>query len=287
MSHRTIRAAAVGALAVMLAGVAAPAAAVDKEHRQLAADIRMLQDQSQQLQNLLGTLGEAVKAINARLDEQAETNRKAFADQKIVIDNLSSDVRVIREKLDDNNVRIGSLAQEVDALRQSLQQAAAPPRVATELDPAAAGGPAGPPAAAGTPPPAPSPPLVAIGTSPLKLFETAQADYMAGQYDLAVIGFESFIRTFPKSDLADNVQVSIGNAFLQDGKYDKAVEAYDKAIRSYPNGDAIPEACFKKGQALQNLKDPAGARQTWEYCVKTFPDSSAALQAKQRLEQLR
>lgn len=287
MNHRSIRAAAVPALAVMLAGVAAPAAAVDKEHRQLAADLRMLQDHSQQLQNLLGTLGEAVKAINVRLDQQAETNRKAFADQKIVIDNLSSDVRVIREKLDDNNVRIGSLAQEVDALRQSLQQAAAPPRATTELDPAAPGGPAGPPAAAATPPPAPTPPPGAIGTSPQRLYETAYADYAAAQYDLAVIGFESFIRTFPKSDLADNAQLYVGNAFFQDGKYDKAVEAYDKAIRTYPSGDAIPEAYFKKGQALQNLKDLAGARQAWEYAVKAFPDSTAADQSRQRLVQLR
>ena len=291
MSHNIARAASVATLVLLMASVALPAAAIDKEHRQLAADIRMLQDQSQQLQNLLGTLGEALKALNARLgqqlDQQAEANRKAFADQRIVMDNLSSDVRVIREKLDDNNVRIGSISQELDALRQSLQQAAAaPPRATTELDPSASAGAPGGQPAGGAPPP-PSPPPLAIGTSPQKLYETATADYMAAQYDLAILGFESFIRTFPKSDLADNVQLSIGNAYLQDGKNDKAAEAYDKAIRTYPTGDAIPEAYFKKGQALQNLKDIAGARQAWEYAVKAFPGSTAAIQSSQRLEQLR
>src|SRR4029079_6583329 len=106
--------------AIVLA--AAPARAANKEHQQLMADLRILQEQSQQLQNLLGTLNDAIKAVNTRLDQQAEATRKAFADQQLVITNLTNDVRIIREKLDDNNVRIGSLTQEVDSLRHSMQQ---------------------------------------------------------------------------------------------------------------------------------------------------------------------
>src|SRR3954465_696064 len=136
------------AAAIVLA--AAPARAANKEHQQLMADLRILQEQSQQLQNLLGTVNDAIKAVNTRLDQQAETTRKAFADQKLVIDNLTSDVRVIREKLDDNNVRIGSLTQEVDSLRQSLQQLGRPSPTA-EPDPGAV--PGAPSTTAGSPPP--------------------------------------------------------------------------------------------------------------------------------------
>ena len=99
------------------------------------ADLRMLQEQTQLLQNLIGSVTEALKAVNTRLDQQAEATRKAFADQKLVIDNLTNDVRVIREKLDDNNVRIGSLTQEVDALRQSMQQAASRPSGTSDAGP--------------------------------------------------------------------------------------------------------------------------------------------------------
>ena len=78
-----------------------PARAADKEQRQLMADVRILQEQAQQLQNLIGALNtaltEALKALNTRLDDQSGVNRKALADQKLVIDNLSNDVRVIRE----------------------------------------------------------------------------------------------------------------------------------------------------------------------------------------------
>src|SRR6478752_266505 len=95
MNHTTLRPLLAAAFAVCLA---APASAANKEHQQLMADIRMLQEQSQQLQNLIAQLGDTLKAVNARLDDQTNVNRKSFADQKLIIDTLSSDLRVVREK---------------------------------------------------------------------------------------------------------------------------------------------------------------------------------------------
>src|SRR6476620_1244684 len=104
--------------AALTVGLAVPAAAADKETRQMMADIRILQEQSQQLQNLIATLtttlSEAVKTVNGRLDEQTNVNRKALADQKVIIDAMANDLRVLREKVDDNNVRVGSIGQELD-----------------------------------------------------------------------------------------------------------------------------------------------------------------------------
>jgi tol-pal system protein YbgF len=280
---------------VVLAVIAAAAQTVlaaNKEQQQLAADVRILQQQAQQLQNLIGSmntaLAEALKAVNARLDEQINANRKTFADQKLVIDNLSSDLRIVREKVDDSNVRISSLSQEVDALRQALQQQAVARTVgpAESADPAAV--PAAPPIEGAAPTSAASsaPPPIAVGTSPTRLYDMAHSNYTSGLYDLAVDGFESFIRSFPKSDMADDAQVNIGNAYLQDGKNEKAVEAYDRAIRTYPGGSAIPDAYYKKGLALMNLKELAQAREAFEYAVKNFPDSAAGQLAKQKLVQL-
>jgi len=271
------------AAAIVLA--ATPARAANKEHQQLMADLRILQEQSQQLQNLLGTLNDAIKAVNTRLDQQAETTRKAFADQKLVIDNLTNDVRVIREKLDDNNVRIGSLTQEVDSLRQSLQQVAARPSPTADADSGAAGAAAG---STGATPTAAAPPPVTV--SPKQLFDSAQSDYYAGSYELAISGFTDYIKSFPKSDQADDAQVLICNAYLTDGKYDKAVEACDVAIRTYPTGDRIPEAYYRKGVALQALKDADGARDAYERAIKGDPageNGTIGRLAKQGLDRLR
>ena len=269
------------ALAALVVGRPVVSAAANKEQQQMMADIRMLQEQSQQLQILLAALNESLKATNARIDaridEQTNFARKAFADQKLSIDNVTNDLRVVREKVDDNNVRVSSLTQELDALRQAMQQQSAPRTTTTEPD--AAG--AGTALAGGATTPA-APPL-AIGTSPQRLWDMADADYAQGQWDLAIQGFEAYVRSFPKSDMADDAQVRIGNSYLQDRKYEKAVEAYDAAIRNYPNGNALPEAYYKKGIALQSLGQRDRAREALEYAVKTYPDSTAALLAKQAL----
>ena len=261
---------------ILAASAAVPAAAANKEHQQLMADIRMLQEQSQQLQNLLAALNESLKAVSTRLDQQTETNRKAFADQKLIVDNLSNDVKVIREKLDDNNVRVGSLTQEVEALRQGLQQAVRPPVTTNDADPSGA-------SANATPAPSAPP----VGQSPTKMYDSANSDYMAGQYELSIIGFQEFIKAFPRSELADDAQVAICNAYLQDHKDQQAVDACDLAIRSYPNGNAIPAAYYRKGLALSNLKNLAGAREAWETVVKTYPDSPEAGLARQGLERVK
>jgi TolA-binding protein len=278
-------------IGLLVVGAAAPASAANKEHQQLMADIRMLQEQTQLLQNLLGQFNEALKAVNTRLDQQSESNRKLAADQKLAIDNLTNDARVIREKLDDNNVRVGSLTQEVDALRRSMQQMATRPAATDPFgggDPNAAPGGAAPPP--GGAPPSTGAPAAATPTmtaSPRQVWDAAYADYTSGQYDLAVLGFEAYIRNFPKSDSADDAQVLICAAFLADKKYQKAVDACDTAIRTYPSGNAIPDAYFRKGLALADMRDVNGARTAWETVVRNFPDSDAGRLAKQRLDQIR
>jgi tol-pal system protein YbgF len=263
------------------AALTVPAAAANKEQLQMMADIRMLQEQAQQLQVVLAALSEALKAVNARIDQQTETNRRAFADQKLGADNLSNDLRIVREKMDDNNVRIGSLTQEVDAMRQSVQQlGSAPPAMAAASDPGSPA--AAPDPAVAAPPSAPT----AAGASPQKLYDSAWTDYTTGQYDLAVLGFESYIKSFPRSDLADDAQVYIGNSYLQAGKNEKAVEAYDLAIRTYPTGNLVPDAYYKKGTALLDLKQVDRAIEAFQFVAKTFPDSNAAILAKQQLSRL-
>jgi tol-pal system protein YbgF len=278
------------AAAVLLAAPHA-ALAQSRETRQLMADIRILQSQTQELQNAIAqmnqAMADALKAVNARLTEQADATRKSLADQKIGIDALGSDMRVVRERLDDNSVRVGTLAQEVDALRELVTAAAARP--AAPIDPglgaAAPGDPSSPAAAPPVSPPAPTG-TAALGIAPQKLWDSSMGDYWSGNYDLAISGFDMYAKTFPDSPRAGEALVYIGTSYFQSGNYAKAVEAYDNAIRAYPKSEALSDAYFKKGESLLALKDAAGARQAWELVIKTYPDSLAALQAKQRLQGL-
>jgi TolA-binding protein len=276
--------------AAALVALPVPAAAADKETRQMMADIRILQEQSQQLQNqiaaLITTLNDSIKAVNARMDDQTNANRKSMADQKLVIDTMANDLRVLREKVDDNNVRVGSLGQEIDALRQSVSAINAPRPFGTESAAAADPNAGGAPAPDASAPPAGG--AAAVGASPKKLLDGALADYYASQYDLAAIGFESYVRTFPQSPEAPEAQLRAGNSYLQTGKNDKAVDAYDVVIRNYPKSSSVAEAYLKKGQALMNLKEYDRAREALEYVVKNFPpDDTSVSIAQQRLTDLK
>ena len=111
---------AVLASATLAFVLAAPAAgfAQNREHQQMFADLRMLQEQVQKLMLGMNTLSDSVKAVSARQDQQAEAIRKAFADQKVLTDAITDSIRILRDKGDDTNIRIATLSNEFQSLRQ-------------------------------------------------------------------------------------------------------------------------------------------------------------------------
>src|SRR5262249_39602680 len=280
------------AAAASVIALGAPAQAANREHLQIVADIRMLQEQTQQLQVTLASLNDALKTLNARLDDQANTQRKAFADQKLLVDTLTGEVRIVREKIDDANVRLSSLSQEVDSLR-----APQPTSPATSQPPAGAAGsqpqpmpgaeaPAsGQGTSGGTAPPAAGG-VAPVGMSPNRLFDIAQADYAGGQWAVAINGFETYLKTFPKSDRANDAQFYIGEAYSLDGKFKEAIAAYDKVINDYRKGDRVPDAYYKRGLAYSRLGQNDKARESFEMVMKKYPNSESSRLAKQVLDRL-
>jgi TolA-binding protein len=263
--------------AVLLAAV--PAQAQRRELQQMAADLRILQEQTQLLQNAVATLTEAVKAVNGRIDEQAGVNRKGFADAKLQADAMGGDIRVVRERVDDTNVRITSLSQEVEALREAVSaMPVTAPTDTTAGGPGAAGDPSNP--ALLTPPvgqnptppaaiPAPGAPAAATGAptpaapapgSPTRLYDMAWADYTAGSYDLAIEGFTSYVRSFPKSEFADNAQFYIGESYYQRGRWPEAVDAFARVISTYPRSDVVAQAYYKRGLSYERMNQPDRSR---------------------------
>src|SRR5687768_13122068 len=125
-----------GLLLLSLCAVSAsPAyAAANKEHLQLMAEIRMLQEQNQQLQALLGSLQDTLKVVTTKIDDQSAAVRKAMADQTLAVNNIGDNVRVLREKTDETNVRISTVSQEINALRQAIASQPPPQVVAPAVN---------------------------------------------------------------------------------------------------------------------------------------------------------
>jgi len=272
--------------AVVLALTASPAAAQSRREMQMMADIRMLQEQQQQLQQQLTAaidqLAATLKTINARVDDQAAASRKSFADQKLAVDQFGSDLRIVRERIDENTVRITSLSQEVEALRLAIPQFPTAP--AAPADPSATAAPGTAPDAAGA---AAAPVTLAPGMTPQRLYNTALADFTAGQWALCIEGFNTYLRSFSRTDLADDAQWYVGECYQQDGKFQEAIDAYNRVISGYPKGDRVPDAYYKRGMALGAMGQTDRARESFETLMKNYPDHDMSRMAKQQLDRLK
>ena len=122
--------------------------------------------------------------------------------------------------------------------------------------------------------------------SPQRLYDTAWADFTAGQWDLCISGFESYLRTFPKSELAHEAQYYIGECYFSSGRFQDAVQAYTQVIASYPKTRSVSSAYYKRGVAFDRLGQIDRARESFDQVVKNFPDSDPARLAKQNLDRL-
>ena len=266
----------VGGLAAWVAS--SPVLAADREQQQIIADIRMLQEHTLRLELLLGTLAETLTGVLAQLDEQRDVDRRAFADQKLLVDNVAQGVRILREKVDDTNVRISSLSHELEALRFTIPPTR-PPMTEFVIDPATGE------RFEHVGPPAPTVP-VGPGVSPQRMYDTAWADYTTGQWALAIQGFEAYIETFPRSELTDNAQFYIGQTYFADGRFEDALVAFDHVLASYPDGDAVPEASYKLGETLNRLGEADRAKASFAFVVENYPETTMAILAQQSLDLL-
>jgi tol-pal system protein YbgF len=284
------------AAAVVL--VSSRAEAQSRVEMQMAAELRMLQTQTQELALALTRIDEALKAINGRIAQADQETKRGFADQAFVIKSLTTELSTIREGTQDTNTRLNQLRDEVEALRSSvatlpqlLAPVAAPPPGDPAADPNATPSAGALPPQGGAPPPpvTQTPPAAAstFGLSPARMYNQALADYQAGQYTVAISGFESFIRQFPGSDLADDAYVYMGEAHFLQNNLEQAIAAYSQAIQNYPRGDALSTAYYKRGVAQANLQQVDAARASLEAVIKLYPNSRDAILARQRLDGLR
>jgi tol-pal system protein YbgF len=283
---RRMSAAAVVIGAVLL--VPQPASAASKEQQLLMAELRIMQQNQQQLAQSLIALAETLKTVSGRLDDQATTNRKALADQRLLIEGMTDTVRMLREKSDDTNVRLSSITQELESIRQTISSL---PQPGTAVLPA--GEPATDPAGAAPtttmPSAAPTTTAPPPNVSPQRTYDTAFSDYTAGQYDLAIEGFRTFLKYFPRHINADDAQVNIGNALYNAGKFKDAATEYQRVITDYPKTDSVPAAYYKLGLTYNQLKQPDLARKAFDAVIQGYqgtPEATLANQAKQAMDRL-
>lgn len=279
-------------LIVAVSAIASPAAAraQSREQQQIFADLRILQEQVQQLRVAVNALTEQTKATNTRIDAQSEAARKNYADTLQLVRELSASVEALGQKVQSNSAQVTKLSQELPPLRDGLnmlQQLIS--QVAAQLQPMTPADPNASPAAAGAPPPGGPPPASSSGSippSPATYWNAAMGYYAVGQWDLAVEAFKDFIQKFPNSPDAADAQFFTGESYYQSGKTREALAAYTAVVSNYGQSGRVPDAYFKQAMCYEQLNQRAEAIRVYQLIVKQYDGSSAALSATQALKRL-
>ena len=281
------------AIATFIVAVAAvsPLAAQNRAETQMLLELRTLQEQVQRLQLALNQMTERVKANETLVETRANDMRKGFADQKLLIDSITSGLRTLTERENESGVKVALLSQEMKAIRDGLtMQQTMLNEILGLLQPApgaAAAGAAGvvdPTVPAGAMPPRTS---SSIPPSPGEYYSRAMSYYFSGQFELAVPALEDAIKRYPDAPQAARAQLLIGESYYKSGKYKEALTAFTATLTNYKDPDVTPDAMLKQGMAYEALGQIAQARKSYQQVIAAYKDSTAAIHATEGLKRLK
>jgi tol-pal system protein YbgF len=114
-------------------------------------------------------------------------------------------------------------------------------------------------------------------------YEAGLNQFKANNYGSAIQSLQSFLGTYPQSQLAPSAQYWIGNAHYALRDYKNAISAQQKLIATWPDSAKAPDAMLNIASSQAEAGDVNGSRNTLRTLVSKYPNSPAAEQAKQRL----
>jgi len=267
---------------MLLLPVYAPAQ--KQEVRELQRDVAVLQDQVRSLErsfnekvgSMTTLLQQAIDGVN-RLNTNMAVLDAALRDREknlaapvtsvgAKVDQMSSEFQYLRTTIEDLNGRMGKLERQLIDMNNTLKVIQAPP-----VAPPAQG------AAAGGPPP---------GVSADMLYANALRDKEAGNYDLALEGFNNYLKFYGATESAPNAQYYIGEIEFQRKNYDQALAAFDAVLERYPENPKTLDALFMKGRTLVLQGERTAGADEFQEVIKRAPRSGLAEQARAEIRKL-
>ena len=235
------------------------------------------------------------RSLSQRLDAlEATVKSQALADMLNEIQQIRSDIaklngqyEVLAYELEQAQKRQRDLYVDLDNRVRKLEIPPAPP--------ASAAPPANPETSATTPPTASSgasPPPVALAAGRVtasdvgaeqKSYDAALDQFKSGDYVAAIVSFQNFAKTYPKSALAPSALYWAGNAQYAQKDFRAAIATQRQLLSAYPDSQKVPDALLNIASSQGELGDAAGSRRTLQEIIAKHPSSEAAAKARQRL----
>lgn len=118
-------------------------------------------------------------------------------------------------------------------------------------------------------------------------FEAALAVFRSGKFPDASAAFAAFVRQYPRSGYVPSARFWLGNAQYATREYKEAIGNFKQMLAEAPTHARAPEAALSIANCQIELKDTRTARKTLEDLLRAYPQSEAAVAAKERLSWLK
>jgi len=238
---------------------------IDEKMKSLEVLIQQSADNSNKITSSV-TLLEA--NLRDKMKEQEKTLVAPIASMGTKVDQMSDELRFVRESVADLNSKFAKLQNQVVDLSNAIKVMQAPPPPPGSV---AAGGPA-------TPPP---------GVSAEALYRDAYRDKLGGKNEIALQQFQDYLRYFPNTDLAPSAQYFIGEIHYLQGAYDAALPGFDAVLERYgENSSKANDAQLMKGRTLVKLGQRTAAAEEFRALLKRQPTGEYATKARAELKSL-
>jgi tol-pal system protein YbgF len=208
------------------------------------------------------------------LDTRLARIERVVANQSLLdlanqVESLRTDIRAVHNDVDVMNHNLESTRKQQHDLYADLDQRlkAIEGRGAAPAQPGAGGAPA---------------PDVSDKSSYQAAFDLLKAS----QYDRAITAFQSFLASYPNSQLADNAQYWLGEAYYVNKSFPESLAAFQRVVDNYPQSRKLPDALLKIGYCDYELKQYPEARAALSQVTAKFADSPSARLAQQRLDKM-
>lgn len=126
-----------------------------------------------------------------------------------------------------------------------------------------------------------------VGVEEKKDYEAALATFRQGNFPAAQSVFLEFLKRYPQSGYGPSALFWLGNAQYATRDYKQAIVNFRALIAREPEHLRAPEAVLSIANCQVELKDAPGARKTLGDLIKAYPQSEAAVAAKDRLARLK
>lgn len=134
----------------------------------------------------------------------------------------------------------------------------------------------------------PAEPVTTVpGITPTSAFNLAYNDYLNGKYELAVAGFQRFVKDFPGTSLTPNAQYWLGESYYNLKDYGRAIQTFDSLLAEYPGNEKAPAALYKLGLATAETGDLVKSKRSLKRVLEEFPASDESKLAKNKLAEIR